>query len=365
MLRWLLGIIGIGLLLAVVVAAWLWRDYQNFLATPLHTRTGHELTFILAPGTSYPAMVEQLHSSGYTNVSWHWRLLGRLQQPVLKAGEYLIDAHTTPQQWLQQLQRGEVVQHRFTIVEGWTVSELLARLAGEPLLQADSQTLSAQQLLAEISTTHSSDWLLGGNRHPDELQAQANYDYAALEGLFLPETYSFQRGESDLSLLNRAHQALLVSLQQAWRQLDPARVPLEHPYQLLILASIIEKETGIASERAQIAGVFARRLQRGMLLQTDPTVIYGIGPGYDGNIRRRDLTTDTLYNTYTRPGLPPTPIALAGAAAIDAAASPAPGEALYFVASGDGGHVFSATLSEHNRAVQRYLQKLRTRQNPE
>lgn len=354
MLRWFFSIVAVALLIAALAALWFWQDYQAFLEKPLHTRSEHELSFILKEGTNYPNMVEQLHSAGYTNVTWHWRLLGRLRQPVLKAGEYLIEAQTTPEQWLDQLERGEVVQHRVTIVEGWTTRELLAKLATESKLVNDSAGLNTQELLDKISTPETVEWLLSGLQQRDEI-----HEYAILEGLFLPETYSFQRGESDLAVLQRAHRALIDALRQAWSQVDNAKLPLEHPYQLLTLASIIEKETGLSAEREQIAGVFARRLQRGMLLQTDPTVIYGIGEAYDGNIRRRDLETDTVYNTYTRAGLPPTPIALAGSAAIYAAASPADGNALYFVASGDGGHVFSATLAEHNRAVQSYLKKLR------
>lgn len=358
MFRWLFSLLAAAVLIAALAAAWLWQDYQTFLDTPLHTRSEHKLSFILQTGTSYPEMVEQLHSAGYTNVTWHWRLLGRLQQPVLKAGEYLIEANTKPEEWLDQLERGEVIQHRITIVEGWTTRELLAKLATEPLLTNDSAGLSTPELLEQISRPQTADWLLSGLQQRDEI-----HEYAILEGLFLPETYSFQRGESDLAVLQRAHQALLDILQKTWPQLNSESLPLEHPYQLLTLASIIEKETGVAAEREQIAGVFARRLQRGMLLQTDPTVIYGIGESYDGNIRRSDLQTDTVYNTYTRAGLPPTPIALASSAAIRAAANPADGNALYFVASGDGGHVFSATLAEHNRAVQNYLKKLRSK-NP-
>ncbi len=358
-MRWLISILMAGLLIAALLLFLGWREYQTFMETPLDTGDDTDQVFILSPGTSYPAMVAQLTAAGYTEGSWHWRLLGKLHQPVLKAGEYRIAASTTPLQWLQQLQRGEVIQHRFTIIEGWTTRELLARLAQQPLLEPESRELSGEAILAAISTPQTTDWLLSGMQLNNEIP-----DYAILEGLFLPETYSFHRGESDLDLLRRAHQALLDSVEQSWTSLITAEVPLENPYQLLTLASIIEKETGVAAEREQIAGVFARRLQRGMLLQTDPTVIYGIGEQYDGNIRRRDLETDTAYNTYTRAGLPPTPIALAGAAAIQAAANPADGDALYFVASGDGGHVFSATLAEHNRAVQRYLQKLRSGNRP-
>jgi UPF0755 protein len=173
------------------------------------------------------------------------------------------------------------------------------------------------------------------------------------EGRFLPETYHYTRGLTDLDVLRRTYTAMQTALEAAWRK-RAADVPLKTPYEALILASIVEKETGVAAERPQIAGVFARRLRLGMLLQTDPTVIYGLGSAFDGNLTRRHLETPTPYNTYTTAGLPPTPIALPGRDALEAAVNPAPGEALYFVAKGDGSHHFSATLAEHNRAVARY-----------
>jgi UPF0755 protein len=176
------------------------------------------------------------------------------------------------------------------------------------------------------------------------------------EGWFLPETYLFVRGDSDLDLLRRAHHAMRVALAEAWASRS-ADSPLESPYELLVLASIVEKETALEQERGQIAGVFSRRLQRGMRLQTDPSVIYGLGEAFDGDIRRRDLEADTPYNTYTRHGLPPTPIAMPGRASLQAAARPADGAALYFVADGNGGHTFSATLAEHQAAVKRLMGK--------
>ena len=193
-----------------------------------------------------------------------------------------------------------------------------------------------------------------------ELMAALGFPGQHPEGRFLPETYVYQRGDSDVDVLKRAHAAMEKELAEAWAARSDD-LPLASPYELLTLASIIEKETGLASERPQIAGVFARRLKLGMRLQTDPTVIYGIGSSYDGNIRKVHLTTDTPYNTYTRAGLPPTPIAMPGRDALRAAAQPAAGDALYFVAVGDGSgaHVFSASYAEHNAAVARYLQRLR------
>ena len=198
------------------------------------------------------------------------------------------------------------------------------------------------------------------------LMKQLGHPGQHAEGRFLPETYVYSRGDSDVDVLKRAYAAMEKALAEAW-QSRAADLPLQSAEEALILASIIEKETGVASERPQIAGVFARRLKLGIRLQTDPTVIYGIGSAYDGNIRRRDLQTDTPYNTYTRAGLPPTPIAMPGVDALRAAADPAPGDALFFVALGDGSrsHVFSTTLAEHNAAVARYLQQLRRPPLPE
>ena len=215
--------------------------------------------------------------------------------------------------------RGKVLQYRVTIVEGWNTRQLRAALARAQPLQHETTDLSDAELMAKIGFA---------DQHP--------------EGRFLPETYIYQRGDSDVDVLKRAHAAMEKELDAAWAERSDD-LPLKSPYELLILASIIEKETGLASERPQIAGVFARRLKMGMRLQTDPTVIYGIGSAYDGNIRKVHLTTDTPYNTYTRAGLTPTPIAMPGRDALHAAAKPAPGDALYFVAVGDGSgaHVLS------------------------
>ena len=231
------------------------------------------------------------------------------------------------------MREGRTLQYRFTLVEGWNIRQVRAALRNASPLQQKTAQMSDAELMAALG-------------HPDQHP----------EGRFLPETYVYTRSESDLDVLKRAYAAMEKALAAAWEARAPG-IPLQSAEEALILASIIEKETGIAEERPAIAGVFARRLKIGMPLQTDPTVIYGIGSGYDGNIRRRDLTTDTPYNTYTRKGLTPTPIAMPGADALRAAVDPADGDALYFVAVGDGSgrHVFSATLAEHNAAVARYL----------
>lgn len=327
------------LLAGVAAGAWLWRDYQRFAEAPL--AIGEAEAVLEVPlGTPFLRIVAELRKRGYSAAHpLYWRALAWEMGVAdgLHAGEYALAYGLTPRSLLQRMARGEVIQHRFTIVEGWTVRELRAALAREEALAHDSAALSEEELMARIGAAG-----------------------VPAEGRFLPETYAYTRGRSDLELLKRAYTGLQETLARAWAGRDPD-LPLATPDEALVLASIVEKETGKAEERARIAGVFVRRLKLGMRLQTDPTVIYGIGPAFDGNLTRRQLETDTPYNTYTRFGLPPTPIALAGADAIAAAVHPAPGDDLYFVARGDGSHAFSPSLREHNAAVARY--QLR-RRNP-
>ncbi|MEE7547897.1 endolytic transglycosylase MltG, partial [Xanthomonas sp. Kuri4-1] len=255
----------------------------------------------------------------------------------LKMGEYALAPALSPRELLLRMRQGRVIQYRFTVVDGWNIRQLRAALdAASPLLHT-AGALDDAALMAKLGFA---------GQHP--------------EGRFLPETYLYQRGDSDLDVLRRAHAAMEKALAEAW-QGRSADLSLATPEQVLILASIVEKETALPAERPRIAGVFLRRLRLGMKLQTDPTVIYGIGSAYDGNIRKRDLLTDTPYNTYTRTGLTPTPIAMPGREALQAVVRPAPGEALYFVAVGDGSgaHVFSDTYEQHTAAVARYLQRLR------
>jgi UPF0755 protein len=251
----------------------------------------------------------------------------------LQAGEYALTPGLTPPALLERIVAGQVIQYPLTVVEGWTFRQLRQALAAHPKLVQTLAGLSDAEIMTRLGRP---------GDHP--------------EGRFLPDTYHFPAGFTDAAFLRRALTAMDQRLADLWKRRSPA-APLQEPYQALILASIIEKETGMAAERAEIAGVFARRLRQGMRLQTDPTVIYGLGEAFDGNLRRRDLETDTPYNTYTRAGLPPTPIALPGLAALEAAVNPADGDTLYFVADGEGGHVFSRTLEEHNRAVRRYQLK--------
>jgi len=262
----------------------------------------------------------------------------RLEPPAIKTGEYQLDPGITPRELLQLLSSGAVVQYRFTLVEGWTFRQLLQALANDDVLKNTLERVT--------------------NETGDETVAAviSSLDVDHPEGWFFPETYQYTRGDSDADILDRAHTAMEKELGSAWESRKDD-LPLNSPYELLILASIIEKETGKEEERGQIAGVFIRRLQKGMRLQTDPTVIYGMGDSFDGNIRRHDLKSDTPYNTYTRSGLPPTPIAMPGRASLLAAARPAAGDVLYFVADGTGGHTFSATLQEHQQAVNKLIKR--------
>ena len=252
------------------------------------------------------------------------------QDRQIKAGNYEIAAGTTPYSLLQKLARGEESLRALTLVEGWNWRQVRAALAREEALQPDSAALSDAALMQR----------LGRAGVPPE-------------GRFFPDTYTYAKGSSDLAVLRRALHAMDRHLEAAWAQ-RASDSPLKSPEQALILASIVEKETGRASDRPMIAGVFSNRLRIGMLLQTDPTVIYGLGDQFDGNLRKRDLQTDTPWNTYNRAGLPPTPIAMPGKAALLAAVQPQATKALYFVAKGDGSSHFSASLDEHNRAVNRY-----------
>ena len=289
------------------------------------------MVFTVKRGSSIRSVVTELAQRGVTRMDWRWRLLNKLQAVTIQAGEYALVSGMVPADMLQLLASGKVVTYRFTIVEGWNVRQLLAALGSNPILQHS---------LFRVEDLESLDGLPAGDS----------------EGWFLPETYVFVRGDSDLKILQRAYHDMQQALLETWAGRDE-RLPYATAYEMLIMASIVEKETSRDDERAAIAGVFVRRLLKRWRLETDPSVIYGMGESYDGNIRRRDLDADTPYNTYTRYGLPPTPIALPGLASLQAAAQPAAGDAMFFVADGQGGHTFSATLEAHNKAVQRMLKQ--------
>lgn len=306
-----------------------WMDYQRFVSTPLAV-SAQAPSIDVAKGSNLREVVGQLREQRATSTGpLYWRVLAEQLHVAgrLHAGEYALTTGMTPRDLLLNMAAGKVLQRNFTIVDGWSFRELRQALAKADKLRQDGAALDDAALMAKLGA-------------PGEMP----------EGRFLPETYAYVKGDSDLDVLRRAHTAMAKMLDALWAQRDP-NLPLATPYDALILASIVEKETGRADERARIAGVFVRRLQNHMLLQTDPTVIYGMGESYAGNIHKSDLTTDTPYNTYTRQGLPPTPIAMPGKPAIEAALHPASGTELYFVARGDGTHVFSSTLDEHNRNV--------------
>jgi UPF0755 protein len=327
------------LLAAVLVAALAlglvaWKLYA-VLEQPL--RLSETRLLEVKPGDTPSGLFQSLEQEGILNDSFwlrlHWRL--NLSGQNLHTGEYQLRPEMTALDMIGLWQRGEVIQHSLTIVEGWNFRQVRAALGALPTIQQTLQPLSDEEVMARLGHA---------GLHP--------------EGRFFPDTYSFTRGITDLELLQRAFSRLETVLAEEWQQRSEG-LPYKEPYQALIMASIIEKETGVPSERGEIAGVFVRRLERGMLLQTDPTVIYGMGERYEGRIRRQDLRTPTPYNTYTNTGLPPTPIAMVGREAIHAALHPVEGKSLYFVARGDGSHVFSDSLSEHNRAVHEFQLKRR------
>ena len=293
------------------------------------------LDFTIEPGSSMRQVARQLVDAGIDVQPVALEVLARVTRRAnaIKAGSYEVEAGLTPLTLLAKLTRGDVSQAELAIIEGWSFRQLRAALDRHPDLRHDSAGLSDAELLARIGSTAS---------HP--------------EGLFFPDTYLFSRRSSDLDVLRRAHRHMLQVLDREWAQ-RAGGLPYKTPYQALTMASIVEKETGQAADRPMVASVFVNRLNSGMLLQTDPTVIYGLGEAFDGNLRKRDLQADTAYNTYTRPGLPPTPIAMPGVAALRAALNPPTTDYLYFVARGDGSSEFSRTLEEHNRAVAQYIRK--------
>lgn len=318
--------------LALLVAGGVgYLHFDRFTRTPVG---GADTHIEIRRGEALTGVVKGLRDAGvHAGNDVEWQLLAARMgvRAKMQVGEYAITASMTPEQILHDIATGKVIQYKFTIVEGWNMRELRAAIKAAPHLQHLLEVTSDKALMQQ----------LGRPRQQPE-------------GRFLPETYLYTKGSTDIQLLHRAAAAMDRALGDAWDHRDPM-LTLKSPDEALTLASIVEKETALAAERPKIAGVFVRRLQQGMKLETDPSVIYGLGGSYNGNITRRDLIVDTPYNTYTRAGLPPTPIAMPGMAALRAATHPAPGDALFFVASGNGGHVFSATLAEHNAAVARYV----------
>lgn len=320
------------LVLAVSLAAgWFMIDFYLFKVTPLNIAAGG-LDYTVAPGTSMKSLAYDLQRRGVLKHPGYLVLLARWNRVSdrIQAGEYALTPEMTPKQLLDKLVAGKVLQHSLTLVEGWTFNQMMNAIDGDPDLKHTLKGLTGKQVMARLDLPE---------RNP--------------EGLFHPDTYHFPEGTTDAMFLRRAYDAMHRELSRAWRDRAP-NLPYKTPYQALIVASIIERETAIPEERPRIAGVLVRRLRKGMRLAVDPTVIYGLGRAFDGNLRRRDLRRDTPYNTYLHRGLPPTPISMPGVKSIQAALHPARGQALYYVSRGDGSHQFSDTLQEHRQAVARY-----------
>lgn len=314
-------------LLAVAGLGW-------YALSPVTLRTD-PADFSITPGSSLRSATRQIVESGVELNAWQFNLLGRLlgKAGTIKAGSYEVGRGVTPMALLDKLSAGEVSQAELVFIEGWTFRQMRAALDADWDVKHDSVALSDAEIMGRLGAA---------GRSP--------------EGLFFPDTYLFGKGTSDLDILKRAYKAMDRQLQAAWQQRAPD-LPYRNPYEALIMASVIEKETGQSTDRALIGGVFVNRLRIGMMLQTDPTVIYGLGEKFDGNLRKKDLLKDTPHNTYTRGGLPPTPIAMPGQASLQAALNPAKTQALYFVARGDGSSEFSRTLAEHERAVTKYQRR--------
>jgi UPF0755 protein len=315
---------------AVLFSAWVGYRVSKPVELPI---VPYE--FSIEQGSSVKTIASQLANAGVLPDAWSFVLLSRLMGVAtsLKAGDYEITASISPFQLLQRITRGDSSQSEIRFIEGWTFSQLRRLLDEHPALRHQTTHLSNGEILQLIGATET-----------------------AAEGLFFPDTYFFVRGSSDVAVLKRAYRIMRNHMDIAWAQ-RAVDLPLKDPYVALILASIIEKETGREDDRRMVAAVFINRLRSRMLLQTDPTVIYGLGDKFDGNLRKKDLLSDQEYNTYTRPGLPPTPIALPGLASIRAALNPATTDALYFVAKGNGESHFSSNLSDHNQAVSKYQKR--------
>lgn len=322
----LLTALGMGALALVV-----WQGLRS-LDEPLAVSSA--VRFKILPGTSFSHVAADLHARGIVANprAWAWYARSQDTAVAIKAGEYEIEPGMTPRELLAKMVRGDIVYYSFTIIDGWRVRDLLDALRRN------------QDIVTKLPAGASS------------LMQRLGFGADEAEGQFLPETYRFEGGTTDIDILQRAHTAMLHELNGAWEDHDPAS-PLKSANEMLILASIVEKESANPAELAMIAGVYLHRLEIGMRLQADPTVIYGLGDAYDGTLHSVDLHTDGPYNSYTREGLPPTPIALPGAAAIRACAHAEVTDALYFVASDrdDGSHVFSATLPQQNAAVAKYV----------
>ena len=331
-------IIAISVFVVLVLSGWIWSSYQQALENTLNLEV-EEVDYSIKSGSSLSFVIYDLANKDIIKhpryLLWYARLNGLANE--MKAGDYRLTNKLTTKEFLDDIFNGKVIQYSLTIIEGWSFKQLIEVINKHPQIEHSILNLSEKEIMDKLGLT--------GIHH---------------EGQFLPDTYHFPKQLTDLEFLKRAHSSMQTVLNDEWDNRADNLI-YNNSYEALIMASIIEKETGLASEREQISGVFLRRLNLKMRLQTDPTVIYGMGDKFKGNLRKRDLERDTPYNTYRRRGLPPTPIALPGRKAIYAALHPAEGDALYFVSRGDGSHVFSATLKEHNNAVIKYQLKGRAR----
>ncbi len=320
------------LIAALVIIAAAGGAFYYWANSPLAFAT-RPLDVTIRPHSSTRSVSEQLQAGGVPLNHWLFELLARglRMTTALKSGNYEFTDGVTPYQVLLKIARGDVNQFAVTVVEGWTFAHMRAEMNNSPALEHDTASMSDQELLQAIGAP----------------EAQA-------EGLFFPDTYLFDKGESDLSLFKRAYKEGHDRLAQAWAARAPD-LAFQTPYEALIMASLVEKETGVQADRGLVSAVFSNRLRKGMPLQTDPSVIYGMGAAYDGHLHKHDLQNDSPFNTYLHPGLPPTPIALPGMASLMAAVNPAQSNALYFVSRGDGHSEFSESLGEHNRAVDKYI----------
>ena len=335
MIKVIFKLIALLIIAGSIVTAWYWSEYKIFLKMHIHLAdNASTYIFTINKGDSIKQIGQSLESKSIIKQGKYFYLYSRLsnQAGKVKAGEYALKPGMTIVDLVTLFVSGKVIQYSSTIVEGWTFKETLLHIAQDKHLNLSKQ-LSMTDLVKQFSSEHTN-----------------------LEGLIYPDTYHFPVGTTDIQFLQRTYDQMQLILAEEWENKD-ADLPLKTPYEALILASIVEKESGGNSERSEIAGVFIRRLNKKMRLQSDPTIIYGMGERYKGNIRRRDIDEKTPYNTYQIDGLPPTPIALVGREAIHAVLHPDKGKSLYFVADGSGGHIFSDNLKEHNRAVRKYILK--------
>ena len=328
----------------------------SLLSAPLNL-SAERVEFHIAAGSHLRQVAKEIAAAGVDLHPWSLILLARLQgvDTSIKAGSYEITQGINLQELLQKLTRGDVTQAEIVFIEGWTLSQVRERLDAHPDLQHATKGKSNYEIMGLVQDFAAQNNAKLNNKSA-EISPPNDLISDNLEGFLFPDTYLFSKQSSDIAVMARAYRAMQRHLQREWAAKDPG-LPYRNDYEALIMASIVEKETGRDQDRPLVAAVFANRLKNGMLLQTDPTVIYGMGKNFDGNIRKHDLQTDTPYNTYTRAGLPPTPIAMPGLASIQATLHPAKSTALYFVAKGDGSSHFSATLSEHNQAVNRYIRR--------